>query len=176
MNFNKFVEIANKDYDFLQKFCKRTQKIKGVFFDDLAFLPYKDLKHTIPELVNKQEFEGVIHLIIKHKKKNITFKSIKRIDNHIKFSFILWILDQYKFIAELEQYYLSTPPDAKLVNAGIRDLDILGDKVLIDNLVKEWKVYTHEQVENMPYSFIFNKQLQNTIENRISKKLSEQTK
>ena len=176
MKFNDFVNIANKDYEFLEKCCKRVQTIKGIYFDDLTFLPYKELKHTIPELVNNQEFERVIHIIVEHKEKNITFKSIKRIDNHIKFSFILWVLDQYKFIAELEQAYLSTPPDAKLVNAGIRDLDILGDKVLIDNLVKEWKVYTHAEVENMPYSFIFDKQLQNTIENRISKKLSEQTK
>jgi hypothetical protein len=61
------------------------------------------------------------------------------------------------------------------LNAGIRDLDILGDIATIDNLaggdILKWN-----QIIELPYSMIFDKQLKNTIEHRISKKMNENNK
>ncbi len=59
-----------------------------------------------------------------------------------------------------------------MIQAGIKDLDVLGDFVMIDNL-SGGDPLKYSSIENLPYSVIFNKQLKNTIENRVQKKLIE---
>ena len=72
----------------------------------------------------------------------------------------------------MEEQYLFSPPDSKLLQAGIKELDVLEDYNLIDTLangdILKWK-----KIRKMPYSEVFNKQLKNTIEGRINKRLVE---
>lgn len=175
MRFNKFVELANKDYEVIKKYGKREDTLFGIKLTDITFLTYDELKNQIPELFLINDFEKVIYLIFKHKKKNITFGRIKLLNNYRKFRFLLWVQDQYEKIKELEIQYLTSPPDAKLISAGIRELDILGDINLIDSL-SQGDIFKWDDTRNLPYSKIFDKQLKTTIERRISKRLEEQQK
>jgi hypothetical protein len=172
MNFNEFIISANDNYTFLKKFAKRSKSLCGIELSDLTHLRYKTLKRTVPELFISEHYEVALYEILKDTKKNITFGKVKRADNFKKYAFLLWVQDQYEVIKNLEQTYLSSPPDMKLLNAGIRGLDVLGDVSLIDNLaggdILKWDL-----IIELPYSKIFDKQLKNTIEHRISKKLNE---
>lgn len=172
MHFNKYLKRIDKHYDFIKKFARPRNKICGITIDDLTFLPYKILKKRVPELFEEQKFEEAIYLILKHYKKNVTFIQIKLLKNNAKFLFLLWIKEQYHLINETESKYLYNPPDQKLLQAGIRELDILGDINTIDALA-EGRVLDWEKIEALPYERVFNKLLKNTIEARINKRLVE---
>jgi len=171
-SFNKYVIQIQDDYDFIKKFAKRRNGICGVAMDDITELPYQTLKHDIPDLFKKGEFEKAMYLILKHYGKNVTFGKVKRTKDTQKLCFLLWIKEQYEKINKMEEQFLYSPPDAKLLQAGIRELDILEDYNLIDTLahgdILKWK-----KIRKMPYSEVFNKQLKNTIEGRINKRLVE---
>lgn len=172
MNFTRFVAIAGKDFELIKKFAKRENTLLGITLEDITFLTYDELKHKVPDMFNKGEFEKAIHLILKHKKKNLKFGNVKRTDNYKKYQFLLWLMDQYDRIGELEQTYLVSPPDPKLLSAGIRDLDVLGEKNLIDSLANG-DILKWNEVIKLPYHMIFDKQLKTTIERRIAKRLEE---
>ena len=175
MNFNEFIILSNSNYTFLKKFAKRNTTLCGITLTDLTHLRYKTLKRVVPELFNEEKYDQALYEILKDTQKNVTFTKVKRTDNFKKYAFLLWVQDQYEAIKNMELNYLSTPPDVKLLNAGIRDLDILGDIASIDNLaggdILKW-----DEIVELPYSMIFNKQLKNTIEHRISKKMNENKK
>lgn len=172
MSFNRYLSTLDDQYDFIKKYAKPRDNICGVKIDDLTDLPYQVLKHTIPDMFDLQEFEKAIHLLLKHYKKNITFRTVKRAKNNEKLLFLLWIRQQYEKINKLEADYLTNPPDVKLIQAGIKELDILGDVNTIDSLsggdILKWN-----SVRELPYNEIFNKLLKNTIEARINKRLVE---
>ena len=106
--------------------------------------------------------------------KKIKFTKVKKEKNNIKLLFIFWVREQYEKINKLEETHLYNPPDSKLLQAGIKDLDILGDINTIDSLangnVLDW---LKNKIGLLPYSTIFNKLLKNTIEARINKNLIE---
>lgn len=175
MTFNEFIIRSNSNYTFLKKFAKRNTTLCGITLTDLTHLRYKTLKRVVPELFNEEKYNEALYEILKDTKKNVTFTKVKRADNFKKYAFLLWIQDQYEVIKNLELSYLSSPPDMKLLNAGIRDLDILGDIATIDNLAAG-DILKWSQIIELPYSMIFDKQLKNTIEHRISKKMNENNK
>src|SRR5690606_10629194 len=90
---------------------------------------------------------------------------------NVAIEIILYIYDELKRIGEIEKEFLNNTPDADMVNAGIETLNELGEFNLIDMLVKEWGVYTHEQIEMMPYHKIFDKQRKMKLEADIQKNL-----
>ena len=171
-SFKKYLSRIQDDYEFIKKFAKRRNGICGVKMDDITELPYQTLKHDIPDHFKNGEFEKAMYLILKHYGKNVTFGKIRKARNSHKLCFLLWIKEQYEKIGKMEEQYLYSPPDSKLLQAGIRELDILEDYNLIDTLAQgdilKWK-----KIRKMPYSEVFNKQLKNTIEARINKRLVE---
>jgi hypothetical protein len=172
LTFEEFlIKLGNSP--MVLKLAKRENKILGIEFTDITYLPYVVLKHEIPELTENKKYEEVIYEIVKYRKKDAKFNDVKKLDNYTKLRFFLWVQDQYKKINELEKRYLTTPPDPKMQAAGIQELDILGDTNLIDALangdVLKWK-----EVSELPYSTIFDKQLKMTIEAKIARKLNKQ--
>ena len=171
-SFKKYLSSIQDDYEFIKKFARRRNGICGVKMDDITELPYQTLKHKIPDLFKIGEFEKAMYLILKHYGKNVTFGNVRKSRNSHKLCFLLWIKEQYEKIGKMEEQYLYSPPDSKLLQAGIRELDILEDYNLIDALAQgdilKWK-----KIRKMPYSEVFNKQLKNTIESRVNKRLVE---
>src|SRR5690606_31833169 len=105
----------------------------------------------------------------------VPLSKVRKADNFKKLEFYLWILDQYKVIIDLEKTQLHSTIDPKLINAGIRKLEVLNDFLLIDAIAKDY-CYTHEEAKMLPYETVFEIQLKNKIENDIQKKLNEQIK
>lgn len=172
MKFNVFVKEADSVYAYVKQYGKRSGSLCNVDLSDITYLPYQVLKHDVPDLLKNDHYEEAIFLILNSKEKNTNFTTIKKETNYKKFMFLLWVQDQYKAINEMEQQYLATPPDAKMLEAGIRDLDILGDVNLIDTICKG-DILKWEAVRQLPYAMIFDKNLKLTIESRISKKLNK---
>ena len=67
------------------------------------------------------------------------------------------------------------PPEPEMVAAGINELDELGDTNLIDALAKG-DILKWEQVKDLPYEKIFDKQRKSTIESKIERKLRKNQK
>ena len=172
MHFNNYLKQLDDRFSFIKKFAKPRNNLCGVELEDITDLPYSVLKSTVPDLFDSHKFEEAFYLILKNYKKNITFKRVKRARNNDKFLFMLWVKEQYKRINDLEERMLVSPPDVKLLQAGIRELDVLGDYNTIDSLaggdILKW-----EAIRQMKYSEVFNKLLKNTIESRINKRMVE---
>src|SRR5690606_21489253 len=96
-------------------------------------------------------------------------------DNFKKLEFYLWILDQYKTIADLEKTQLHSSIDPKLINAGEGNLEVLNVFPLIDAIDKDYN-YTHEEAKMLPYETVCEIQLKNKIENDIQNNLAELNK
>jgi len=175
MIFNLYASrIGPTDIKMLEKYSERLDTLLGVTMDGLIHLPYRQLKSEIPSLIASGKLEEAILMVLRSKAPKVRALSLAFVGNVKKLKFVFWIQDQYKLINKLEQQYLSAPPDMKLVAAGIRDLDVLGDKNIIDTLA-QGNVLKWGAIQDLPYSTVFDKQLMLAITARISKNKSEQT-
>lgn len=173
MEFNYFLTQV-PEWDIVSKHSKRSNSLCGIELDNLFQLPYWELKVIIPDLIEEQKYIDVFQLILS-KKKKITFAKINKQSNFKKLEFYFWMLDQYEAIVTLEKTKLKSSIDAKLINAGIKNMEVLGDFPLIDAIAKDYN-YTHEEAKMLPYETVFEIQLKNKIESDIQKKLEELNK
>lgn len=169
MSFSEYLNSIDEDYLFIKKYSKPVGELCGIKLEDITHLPYKNIKETIPNLFENSQFEEAIELVLN---KKVSLNKIKKQKNSKKLLFLFWIRKQYERINEIEEQYLFSPPDSKLMQAGIKELDVLGNLNTIDNLaggdILKWN-----KIESLSYDMIFNKMLKNTIESRINKKLVE---
>lgn len=164
-------EVDKTDLSVIVKSGKRTNKIFDIEFEQLIYFTYWFVKVEVKDLLFSGKYSELILLLLKKKDKCITLEELSKQNHKELFSFILWVKDEFELINRLEIEYLSSEPDNDLINAGIKELDELGEFNTIDNLVKEWSgAYTHEEIKNMPYHFIFDKLRKQTIEARFTKK------
>lgn len=171
MRFNRFVSSI-QDIEMVQKYSERRNYLLGVHLSSLIHLPYVDLKRVLPDLIATGQLEKAILLVLRSKGRKVSGLRLRFTSNYKKLKFLFWIQDQYQVISELETRWLNSPPDSKMVAAGIQELDILGDKNIIDALAKG-DVLKWAEVEKLSYERVFDKQLKTVIEARISRKLSK---
>lgn len=171
MRFDRFV-ASIPDIEMVQKYSERRDGLFGLRFSGLIHLSYRDLKKTLPDLIHSGKLEEAILVVLKSKSPRIPKWRVRYADNYKKLKFLFWIQDQYKVLNELETKWLSSPPDRKMTAAGIQELDILGDKNLIDALANG-DILKWEEVQDLPYETIFDKQLKTVIESKITRKLNK---
>jgi len=175
MKFNEFILRSNDNYEYLKKYAKRNTTLCGITLTDLTHLRYITLKRVVPQLFNEDKYNEALYEILKDTQKNVTFTKVKRADNFKKYAFLLFVQDQYEGIKNMELNYLSTPPDIKLLNAGIKDLDVLDDKPMIRSLAMN-DMSKEDYILNQPYYRIFDYNYEDTIRYRVSKKINENNK
>lgn len=162
-------KVPKTDLDVIIKTGVRKNKVFGVEFEGLIYLPYWIVKVEIKELLINSKFSELIVLTLKEKGKDVSIKDISKKNHKELFSFVLWVKDELERIFNLEKEYLSNEPDADSINAGIRDFDELGEINTIDNLaggdVLKW-----EEIKRLPYHTVFDKLRKNTIENKFNKR------
>lgn len=158
------------EFAFIVKNGKRSNKIFGREFKPLVYYSYEFVKIDLPDLLVKGEINATVQrafdeIGVKYKKKNPPLSHT--------LPFVLWLKDEVERIYELEREYLSSQPDAKLVNAGIKDLDELGEINVIDSLaggdILKW-----DAIMKLPYHKIFDKQRKSVIESNINRRLAKQ--
>ena len=159
-------QVDQAKLDFMRKYDKQGWSP----IDDITHLPFITIKRDIPNFVKEMQFEKAFCLTLSK-----SMDEVLKIPPLDRFRLLLWLEHQYDKINKMEEAYLVSPPDMKLIAAGIRDLDPLGVVNVIDMLangdITKWS-----EVEKLPYSLCFEKQLKNTIEKRIEKKLIDQQK
>lgn len=155
--------LAPEEMKLLIATGKRSNRIGKHQVKSLIYHPYWMVKVELPDMLKNARFTELVQELFEKKLKRAKPKDV--------FSVVLWVKDELEAIYRLESEYLSSPPDTDLVNAGIKDLDQLGEFNVIDNLVTGWNgAYSHEDVKSMPYHFIFDKLRKNNIEAKISKR------
>ncbi len=157
------MKVDPSKLEFMRKYDKQGWSP----IDDITHLPFIYIKRHIPKNIQDSQFEQAFCLTLSK-----PMEEILKIPPLDRFRLFLWLEHQYSKIHKMEESYLVSPPDMKLVAAGIRDLDVLGITNAIDMLaggdVTKWS-----EIEQLPYSVCFEKQLKSTIEKRIEKKLIE---
>lgn len=159
------------DLSVIVKSGKRTNRIFDIDFEQLIYFPYWFVKVEVKDLLFSGNYSELILLLLKKKDRLLTLEELSKQNHKELFSFVLWVKDEFELITKLEIEYLSSEPDNDLINAGIKELDELGEFNTIDNLVKDWcGAYTHEEIKKMPYHFIFDKLRKQTIESKFTKR------
>jgi len=175
-NFNLYASrISDEDATMIRRYGERLDTLLGVEFTGIIHMSYDEVKEKIPELITSGSLNEAILMVMRSKRKYLTATRLFFVSNVKKLKFILWLQDQYKMIAKLEQMHLTSPPDPKMVAAGIRELDLLEDKNLIDALA-DGDILKWEEIRKLPYEKIFDKQLKTTIERRIDKRARDNDK
>lgn len=155
---------------FLMKYIKGSPTLCGIEFEGILDLPYQFVKHTLPQLFTEYKYDQGLYEFIVASGKKCTFRRVRKARPEEKLAFIKWLQEQYKALEELERQHLYRPPKAKLVRAGIKKLNVLGDFNLIDILAKE-DIEAHERVRQLPYSLLFDKQLRMVLMGDVNDEL-----
>lgn len=174
MRLIEFINKIPKDQmPMIRKYSERRTKFFGVHLQDITHVSYRGIKLTIPDLLERGKLDEVIQLVFRYKRKRLYLWRVRRLDNFEKLKFLFWIEDQYMLINQLEQRYWTSPPDPKMVAAGIKELDPLGHTNLIDSLANG-DVLKWDEVWDLPYWKIFDKQRKAVIDRKIAKNLNKQ--
>lgn len=152
------------------EFMRKYDKQGWSPIEDITHLPFIYIKRDIPKNIQDSQFEQSFCLTLSK-----PMDEILKIPPLDRFRLFLWLEYQYQKINEMESTYLVSPPDMKLVAAGIRDLDVLGYVNTTAMLARSFN-YTPCEVENLSYDRCFELQMLLNIEKRIEKKLIEQSK
>ena len=164
------IDWMNKVDPLKIDFIRRYDKVGWSPIENITHLPFIYVKRDIPNFIQELKFEEAFSLTLEK-----PIEEILKIQPLERFRLLIWIENQYKIINEIEEKYLTSPPDIKMIAAGVRDLDVLGITNIIDMLangdITKWS-----QVEMLPYYICFDKQLKLSIEKRIEKRLIEQQK
>jgi hypothetical protein len=147
----------------------RKSRIFGLDFKSLIFSSYWLVKNDLPELLSANEFSEAIEAVCADKGYNLKASDLDIVE---AMPFILFLIDELGLIAEVEQKYLSTPPDNDLLNAGVKDLDEIGALNVVDSLangnILEW-----DRIKKLSYNTVFDKLRKNTVEGKIQKKYNK---
>jgi len=155
--------LNQEEFSLLVKTAKRNDYLFGKSIKKLIYYPYKLVKIELPDLFYNSEFNKIIKRFFKVSQEEITREPPEKL-----LSFILWIKDELEAIYRLENQYLSSPPDADLVKAGVSELDQFGELNVIDHLaggdILKWK-----KVKKLPYYTVFDKLHKSKVEAQIHK-------
>lgn len=165
MDFKTYMETV--DYPFLKKFAKRSGTLGDARIENLSGLPWWTVKEIIPAMFNSEQWEEAMAEILSR-----DLNWVKKRKNKEKFLFLLWIKDQYDQINDLERTYHYIPPNPKMVAAGVRNLDVLGNLNTLD-LLAQGDILKWDLVKKMTYGDVFDKLLKITIEHAINLKMKE---
>lgn len=137
---------------------------------DLIKLPWWDVKERIPESLKIGDFEGAISIITGDKKRDVPKSDVSK-----RLNFIIFVINSIEKIFDNERKYLSRVPDSDLVAAGIRELDKFGNEATLFSLC-DGDPTRMDWIKSRPYEIVFDWILYKTINNDISKKLTEMKK
>ena len=155
-NIIKFGKRWNPEKDKLKK--TQTKPM-------LIYYTYEFVKVNLPSYLTSGNIQALLIEVF-------NLKSIKGLQIQQVMPIFLWFYDELKKVKELEETYLSTPPDNDMLRAGVETLNELGEEATIDMLVKDWGVYTHDEVRQMEYHKVFNKLRLMKLQGDIQRKLA----
>ena len=171
MSFNAALsKISEDEFQFLMKNGIRSSVLNDFDFKSLIYNSFGFIKDTLPELIDKGDFERLIFEFFKDRKINLFICDIDRINYNEILYFLFWAKDELVMISKLEQEYLSAEPDIDLIAAGINEMNQFGDLNTIDSLANG-DILKWEEIKKLPYNKVFDKQYKSVVEARIQKKL-----
>jgi hypothetical protein len=167
---DKLNSISQDDFNFLIKNGKRSDKICNFDFESLIHCSWGLLKEQLPDLFSKGCFDILFYLLLKDRGVNLFLNDVNNISVNDALKFILWIRDELETIKQLEQNYLVSSPNAKMVQAGIHKLDQFGLMNTLDNLAGG-DILKYDEVRKLKYSVVFDKQFREIKIGEIQTKL-----
>lgn len=144
----------------------RSNKLFGKEQKELYELGWWVVKEELPDAFSVVDWDKIINLATEGKYKD-RLGELKRSE---AMAFILWVYDGLKEINKMEKRELSSIPDGKLIKAGIKRLDILGNFVTLDMLCNG-DLTKAEAVKKLKYDLVFSKLLKNHIISEVRREV-----
>jgi len=164
MYYGELAGLSGLELEFLIKNARRLR------FDSLINMPYWLVKVEIPELLGSGDVLGLIESLARCISCEVDQRAVEGLGIGEVLGFVLWVRDELEQISHLEAMHLQTPTDTKLVKAGIKRLEVLGEINVIDSLaggdILKWAC-----VKALPYSEVFDKLLKMKIEYEVQAQL-----
>ena len=169
---DSITRLSEFEMEFLLKNGKRSSIVNGFDFESLTLFSFKFVKKTMPNLLKIGNFDKLIFEAFCDRKMFIFENDINYFDYKQCLYFIFWIKDELELWANNERDHLTSDPSIEMLGAGINELDKFGFNNILDTL-SGGDITKYEQIENMPYGVIFDKQWKSNVEQKIQKKLTK---
>ena len=165
-------KLTHEEFAFIIKNGKRSSELIGYDLETITKSSYKFVNEIAPDLIKNAKFDELLYKSLRDRGYNVFFYEIENANKNKLLESFCWIYDELKEINLLEEAYLNTPPDPKLMMAGIDRMNVFGITNIVDSLaggdILKW-----EQIKELPYHMVFDKQYKTAIENDIQKRLVE---
>lgn len=158
-DFYEFNNLTNEEYKFLYEYAQPSNIIAGYASKNLYELSFKFIRVDLPELFKQNNDIAVIEAIMiqQHRRFDISKADWKDI-----IYFIKWVNNQLYVLNEAERKNLSSEPDLKMMNAGVKKMDEFGYRPVIARIAKDWNMNIDE-VWKLPYSTIYSKMKEDKV-------------
>lgn len=151
--------------DYVIKYGKATDTIKGRVCKSLLYLPYGMVRITIPAMQQDERHDAVIETLMRHQYEDFTLDGV---GTNEKLQFYLFVKKEMERIQELERNFLSADPEPELVGAGVHKLNEFGAFATVHSLAKG-DILKHSAIEALPYYQVYQTLKLNKVNNEIDK-------
>lgn len=141
-----------KAIEYILKYGKSTDTLKGNQSKSLLYLPYGLVRITIPNLQGQDKHDTVIETIFKHQYGNDW--NLDGVTTNEKMSFYLFVKAELERIQQIERTFLGGDPEPELVAAGVTKLNEFGAFATVHSLAGG-DILKHEAIEALPYFQVY---------------------
>lgn len=149
--------------DYVLKYGKPTDTLKGKVCKSLLYLPYGLVRISVPTMQADDRHDAVIEAIMKAQYDDFTLDGVNTND---KLSFYLFVKKELERIQEIERNFLSGDPEPELAGAGVHKLNEFGAFATVHSLAGG-DILKHKEIEALPYFQVYQTLKLNKVNNEI---------
>jgi hypothetical protein len=169
INFDETMNEAQ--LDMILKYGKASNRLGRYELPKLIYLPYGLVRIEIPVLQKKNDHDEVIRRLLRHQYPDEPI-DLNGVTGNEVLSFYLFVRKELERIQNLEAINLSGEPDAKMLIAGIKQLDEFGGLATVHTLAQNDPL-RHAGIKAMPYFEIYQILKLNKVTRDIDKRYAE---
>lgn len=150
---------------YVLKFGKPSDTLKGRVCKSFLYLPYGLVRITVPTLQQDERHDAVIETVMKHQYEDFTLDGV---GTNEKLQFYLFVKKELERIQEIERNFLSGDPEPELVGAGVEKLNEFGAFATVHSLAGG-DILKHKEIEALPYFQVYQTLKLNKVNNEIDR-------
>jgi len=165
----EFPNLTAEQYKTLYEYATPSNEIGGYKSKHLYELPFNFIRVVLPELFKHNNDIKVIESIMLQQYRRF---DIKKSDWKQLIYFIKWVNIELANLNKAENDELSTPPDLKMMNAGVNKMNQFGYRPVIARIAKDWNM-SIDDVWALPYHTIYSKMKEDKVWSEIQEKYNK---
>lgn len=165
----EFPNLTGEQFKNLYEYATPSNEIGGFASKRLYDLPFNFIRVRLPELFKLNNDIKVIEAIMlqQYRRFDINKAGWKQL-----IYFIKWVNIELANLNNAENDELSTPPDLKMLNAGVNKMNQFGYRPVIARIAKDWNMPI-DDVWALPYHTIYSKMKEDKMWSDIQEKYNK---